>query len=145
MTTHLFTVIPGLLTAVNTAVILGLGGYFVIQGSMTIGMLVAFQSLVTSFLEPVTRLVMLGGALQAVDNGLSGLDHVLRHPLDASASAPAAGADDAPTAKLAGELVLRNVTFGYSPLAAPLLQDFSLTLKPGARVALVGDSGSGKS
>jgi NHLM bacteriocin system ABC transporter peptidase/ATP-binding protein len=143
MATHLFKVAPGFLSSVNTAVILGLGGYFVIQGRMTIGMLVAFQSLMASFLEPVAHLVTLGGSIQLVGNGLRRLDDVLRHPLDASAGAPAA--DGGTAVKLTGGLELRNVTFGYSPLAPPLLQDFSLKLAPGARVALVGDTGSGKS
>jgi NHLM bacteriocin system ABC transporter peptidase/ATP-binding protein len=146
ISTHLFNVAPGFLTAANTAAILGLGGYFVIQGQLTIGMLVAFQSLVASFLEPVTRLVAMGGSLQVVDNGLGRLDDVLRHPLDPSAAPPSAAAQQgAPAVKLTGTLALENVTFGYSTLSPPLLQDFSLTLKPGARVALVGDSGSGKS
>jgi NHLM bacteriocin system ABC transporter peptidase/ATP-binding protein len=145
MSTQVFHVAPAFLSAANAAIILGLGGYFVIQGRMTIGMLVAFQSLMASFLEPLTRLVTLGGSLQLVGNGLRRLDDVLQHPLDASAAAPGVAPDAVPPVKLTGELELRGVTFGYSPLAPPLLQDFSLKLTPGARVALVGDTGSGKS
>jgi NHLM bacteriocin system ABC transporter peptidase/ATP-binding protein len=146
MSTHLFNVAPAFLTAANASIVLGVGGYFVIEGQMTIGMLVAFQSLMTSFLEPVTQLVGLGGALQMVETGIRRLDDVLRHPLDASAAATAPGAAGETSAvKLTGELELRGVTFGYSPLHPPLIQDFSLKLTPGARVALVGVTGSGKS
>jgi len=114
---------------------------------MTIGTLVAFQSLMVSFLEPVTRLVALGGAVQMIETGLRRLDDVLRHRLDVSATAPIDSTPDgAPEAvKLTGELELRGVTFGYSPLHPPLIQDFSLKLTPGSRVALVGITGSGKS
>lgn len=146
LSTQMFNVAPVFLSAANAAIVLGLGGYLVIDGRMTIGMLVAFQSLMASFLEPVTRLVALGGSVQMVGTGLRRLDDVLQHRLDVSADGPADGpADGAPAVKLTGELELRGVTFGYSPLHPPLIQDFSLKLTPGARVALVGVTGSGKS
>jgi ABC-type bacteriocin/lantibiotic exporter with double-glycine peptidase domain len=99
----------------------------------------------TAFLSPVNRLVDLGGTLQEVKGDMTRLDDVLRAPLDpplVHTRLPLA-ADSA--AKLTGHLELRNVTFGYSRLEPPLIEDFSLTLKTGSRVALVGGSGSGKS
>ena len=146
LSTHLFNVAPAFLSAVNAAIVLGLGGYLVIDGRMTIGTLVAFQSLMVSFLGPVMQLVALGGSVQMVGTGLRRLDDVLRHPLDASVAASADGpAEGTPEVKLTGALELRGVTFGYSPLHPPLIEDFSLKLMPGARVALVGVTGSGKS
>ncbi len=137
---------PALLSAVNTAAILGLGALRVISGDMTVGMLVAFQSLMMSFLDPVEQLVGLGGSLQEIEGELSRLDDVLRYPADANLEKEAelAPAGKGPI-KLSGQLELRNVTFGYARLGPPLIEDFSLTVRPGARVALVGQSASGKS
>jgi len=139
---------PVFLTATNHAAILGFGGYLVMQGELTLGMLVAFQSLMSSFLAPVNHLVSLGSVLQTIEGGLRRLDDVMEHPVDphAGGAVPPPGSEGAkPILKLAGELELRGVTFGYSRLKPPLLSDFSLKIPPGARVALVGPSGCGKS
>lgn len=139
--------IPGLLFTTTNALVLGIGGLYVIQGRMTIGMLVAFRILMGRFLQPVEGLVQLGQTVQELQGDLARLDDVLAHEVDPS-EVPAQ--EDAPEitapASLSGELELRGVTFGYGPRTAePLLEDFDLHLKPGERVALVGTSGSGKS
>jgi NHLM bacteriocin system ABC transporter peptidase/ATP-binding protein len=144
--TQILAVVPTLLTAVNTAAILFIGGLRVMDGALTIGMLVAFQSLMASFIDPVNEIVALGGTLQEVQGNLNRLDDVFNYEQDRgiAQSAKVLAPKGAP-AKLAGYLELRNVTFGYSRLDKPLIEDFSLWLKPGDRVALVGASGSGKS
>ncbi len=139
------SVIPVLLTSVNAAVVIGLGGLTVMDGLMTIGTLIAFQSLMSSFIEPVNRLVDLGGKLQEVEGDLSRLDDVLRYPRDPSVADKALAPLHESKQKLDGYLELRKITFGYSRLDPPLIVNFSLKLKPGDRVALVGGSGSGKS
>jgi NHLM bacteriocin system ABC transporter peptidase/ATP-binding protein len=140
----LLSAVPSLLSALNTAIILLVGGLQVMDGRMTMGTLVAFQSLMSSFIDPVNRLVDFGATLQQVEGDIHRLDDVLRHPLDPQVE-PAVR-DRAPAlVKLSGYLELRNVTFGYDLLAPPLVEDFSLRLAPGSRVALVGPSGSGKS
>jgi len=137
--------LPPLLTAVSTAVVLGLGGRRVMNGEMSMGMLVAFQALMITFITPVNQLFVVGGTAQEVKADMARLDDVLRaevvYPdIDDPDDLP----DDAPS-KLTGNLELRGITFGYSRLEPPLVEDFSLTLRPGSRVALVGGSGSGKS
>jgi NHLM bacteriocin system ABC transporter peptidase/ATP-binding protein len=144
--TQILDTVPALLTAVNTALILGIGGLRVMNGSLSLGGLVAFQLLMASFIAPVNRLVSLGGKLQTVEGDMNRLDDVLRYRLDPAAGS---GSGDLPPAqgpvRLDGFLELRDVSFGYSRLDPPLIENFNLRLKPGSRVALVGGSGSGKS
>jgi NHLM bacteriocin system ABC transporter peptidase/ATP-binding protein len=138
--------VPAMLSGLNTAVILALGGWWVIQGHLTVGMLVAFQTLMASFTGPFNTLVNLGSTLQTAEGAMNRLDDVLWYKQDPLLTPPPAGAPSPPSrVKLTGELELRNVTFGYSRLEPPLIEGFNLTIKPGQRVALVGGSGSGKS
>ena len=136
---------PALLNAISSAVVLAFGGYRVMQGDLTMGMLIAFQSLMASFVGPVGSLMGLASQLQELQGDMNRLDDVFRYPVDAQVVAGDAPGSDLASDKLTGRLELRNVTFGYSILAEPLLKDFSLTLEPGSRVALVGPSGCGKS
>lgn len=131
------------LTAINNTVVLGAGAFLVMQGQWTIGTLVAFQSLMASFLGPFNSLVNLGATLQNATGCLNRLDDVLNHPLDPQwENAPTQAT---PPSRLSGHLELKNISFGYSRRDPPLIQNFNLTLQPGQRVALVGGSGSGKS
>jgi NHLM bacteriocin system ABC transporter peptidase/ATP-binding protein len=143
-------ILPSLLTALNTVLILSFGGLRVMDGFLTMGALVAFQSLMQSFLTPVNNLVGLGGRLQELGGDMNRLDDVLKYkqdpvlqnntPPDATVSA-----SELRKNKLDGHLELKNITFGYSTLEGPLIKNFSLTMKAGSRVALVGSSGCGKS
>ncbi len=144
--TQLLNVIPHFLMGINTTIMLGLGGLQVMHGHLTIGELMAFQGLMLSFSMPINQLVMLGSQLQEAEGDMNRLDDVLNYQVDPElALSEQVEADvDAP-ASLSGGLELKNVTFGFSRLAAALIEDFSLSLKPGSRVALVGPSGSGKS
>ena len=143
LTTLFLSNVPPLLLGVTTALVLGVGGARVMDGYLTMGMLIAFQSLMFAFLAPVNKLVELGSTLQEVRGDMNRLDDVLRYRtdpgLEALAPVPAEG-----HVKLEGYLELRGVTFGYNRLDPPLIQDFNLRLTPGMRVALVGGSGCGK-
>lgn len=141
ISTQFMAVFPVFLSGINNAIVLALGGFFILQGQMTVGMLVAFQSLMTSFMTPVTEIVNLGTELQELEGEMNRLDDVLQYPPE-DIGAPN---DTYNGEKLQGFVELRDVTFGYNPLDPPLIENFNLKLTPGSRVALVGGSGSGKS
>jgi NHLM bacteriocin system ABC transporter peptidase/ATP-binding protein len=142
--TTTLAVVPPLLAALGNAAVLGLGSLRIIHGQMSVGDLVAFQTLAASFSTPIARLVGLGANLQQIKAGLAQLDDVFANPVD-PATEPRAGAAESDAARLAGAVELRSVTFGYNPNEPPLIKDFSLSVRPGQRIALVGRSGSGKS
>jgi NHLM bacteriocin system ABC transporter peptidase/ATP-binding protein len=136
------SIVAPTLAALNSAMILLIGGLRAVEGHVSIGLLVAFQALVTSFTAPVARLNGVAGRIQDFTADVNRLKDVESFPVDPiySRAEPAAS-----TRKLDGHVTLENITFGYSPLDKPLLSDFSLTVGPGRQVALVGGSGSGKS
>ena len=139
----LLDMFPTLFSGLTLAAILGIGGLRVIEGSLTLGGLVAFQSLVASFSEPITQLVNQFGSFHTITGGLERLEDIYNYPL----AAPQRAESPAPRlpAKLLGRIELIDIHFGYSILEPPLLAGLSITIEPGRRVALVGASGSGKS
>ncbi|MEA4929546.1 MAG: NHLP family bacteriocin export ABC transporter peptidase/permease/ATPase subunit [Candidatus Limiplasma sp.] len=120
------------------------GAALIINGAMTIGMLLAFQGFLAAFLGPVETLRSLREEMGLLRATMERVQDVLNYQPDAY---PAASPDDQTHTyrKLSGNVELHNVTFGYNPLAAPLIRDFNLTLKTGERIAIVGASGCGKS
>ncbi len=143
--------VPPMLGSVVAAALLCLGGLQVMEGVLTLGMLLALQTLMTNFLNPVGQLVDLSASFQTVQGTLNRLEDVLRYPADSSWQ-PDGGENGEPAPlnlaipfRLTGRLEVRDLSFGYSRLEEPLIENFSLSLRPGARIALVGGSGSGKS
>lgn len=143
-TTALLTVFPALMSSLTTAAILGVGGFRVMEGALSIGAIVAIQSLMANFNKPIAALVDLGGQVQKINGDLVRLDDVAAHT-PAAPRGPQAGAAWQGPSTLSGRLEVRDLSFGYSALDAPLLDSISMRLEPGARVAIVGGSGSGKS
>jgi NHLM bacteriocin system ABC transporter peptidase/ATP-binding protein len=136
--------VPPFVQTMSTAAVLVLGGIKVMEGELTVGMLVAYQTLLGSFTRPLTSFVQFGSTLQELQADMNRLDDVIRYPEDKQYSA-GAGQAQPKRVKLSGKVELRNITFGYSPLDKPLVENFNLVVQPGRRVALVGSSGSGKS
>jgi ABC-type bacteriocin/lantibiotic exporter with double-glycine peptidase domain len=130
----------------STVAVLLLGGFKVMEGELTVGMLVAYQLLMNSFTRPLQSLVQFGSTLQELRADLNRLDDVLQYSEDDTyRQEERQSVPDRKLVKLSGKVEICNVTFGYSPLEKPLIREFSLTIEPGHRVALVGASGSGKS
>ncbi len=142
--------LPGLFLLLGGMAVLGLGGWRVMSGDMTIGALMGFYVLAGHFLVPIGRFVQFADVFQILEADLQRIDDVLD-----AAEDPALKADDGtgPTMvstlngrlRLAGRIELRDVTFGYQRNRQPLIEGFSLTVEPGQRIAVIGPTGSGKS
>ncbi|MCQ2423941.1 MAG: NHLP family bacteriocin export ABC transporter peptidase/permease/ATPase subunit [Clostridia bacterium] len=133
--------IPQLVSALANDVVLFLGVYLAMTGAFTVGMIMAFQGFLASFMAPALTLVSAGQTLQEMRTQMERVDDVMEYPTDDVFDESASDGQ----AKLSGRIELKNVTFGYSPLAEPLIRDFSMTVEPGQSVAVVGASGCGKS
>ena len=129
-------------TLANYAVFI-IGIWFVMNGEFTLGALQMFQGFLGSFMAPAMTLVSAGQTIQEMRTQMERVEDVMEYPLDPNAK------EDTDTEqklrKLRGNVELKNISFGYSKLSDPLIKDFSMSIKPGGRVAFVGTSGCGKS
>ena len=136
--------IPSLLATLADAAVMVLGVWLTMQGSFTLGQIMLFQGFLGSFMSPAMTLISAGQMIQEMRTEMERVEDVMQYPLDVSYS-DAPLAEEADYSKLSGRIELKNVTFGYSRLGEPLIRDFSMSVKPGDRVAFVGSSGCGKS
>ena len=137
--------LPLLLGGLNSALIMTVGGFSIMEGIMTAGIYTAFNNLIAKFHEPVQKLLALGNVLQNTEMQMRRLDDVRRYKTD-SLNYPDENQSVTFTGnRLSGELTMKDVSFGYSPLDPPLIEHFDLHLEPGRWAAVVGSSGSGKS
>lgn len=134
--------VPSFVSGLSNTAVLIIGVWLTMQGQFTVGMIMAFQGFLESFLSPAEKLISAGQTLQEMRTEMERVEDVMEYPTDVEFSDMR---EDIEYDKLSGCVELKNVTFGYSRLAAPLIENFSLTLKPGSRVAFVGPSGCGKS
>ena len=140
----MLSTVPVLLLSINSAIILILGASRVMDGVLTMGMLVAFQALTASFVNPVSALMGLGSRIQVMGAQFNKLDDVLAHQKDSSFIL-SKDVEEPKSLKLEGYIEIKNLKFGYCRLDPPLIENFNLSLKPGNKIAIVGASGSGKS
>lgn len=151
--TNGLSVVPTTLSSLTSVLVLAIGGVGVMSGSLSLGILVGFQALMSSFLSPISQLVSLAQQAQTAQGQLMQVNDVLSSAVDEQftrtpvpgSGRTAAEAACAVTARLNGALELRDVEFGYTRVGKPLISEFNLSVAPGSRVALVGSSGSGKS
>ena len=140
-----FLSIPVLLQELSNAAILTIGVWLIMKGKFSVGMLVAFQSLLQQFMMPVESLLDIGQSIQETRTSMERVQDVMKYASDNSYVKTFSEDDITEFEKLKGTIELRHVTFGYSKLEEPLLKDFNLIIHPGDKVAFVGPSGCGKS
>ena len=134
--------IPNLVTSLSNIIVLGTGVYLVLHGLFTIGMVMAFQGFLSSFMQPANSLITAAQSMQEMVTEMERVDDVMSYPTDPYLEEKEKKAE---YEKLTGSIEMKDIVFGYAPLGAPLITDFSLSVKPGQKIALVGRSGCGKS
>ena len=134
--------LPSAITAAANIAVLGLGVLLVIRGKFTAGMVMAFQGFLSSFMAPASTLIAAGQSMQEMTTQMERVDDVMGYPEDPSFQVKEKKEE---YQKLSGAIELKNVTFGYSRLGKPQVTDFSMTVKPGQKIAFVGRTGCGKS
>lgn len=139
-----YGLIPQIVSALVNITIMALGLYLIIHGQFTVGMLFAFQTMLSSFMAPVMELANAGTTIREMRTNMERIEDVMEYPTDVEYREET-NEEEISFDKLTGKVELKNVTFGYSRLAPPLIEDFSMTLEPGQKVAFVGSSGCGKS
>lgn len=142
--------LPGLFSMLTAAAVLGIGGWRVASGEMSIGLLVGLYILAAAFLAPVGRFVLFAESFLLLDSSLYQINDVMDAATDPLLPTPHGGSVSGVATlggrlRLAGRIEMRDVTFGYGRHRAPLIENFSLTVEPGQRVAVIGPTGSGKS
>lgn len=123
----------------SSALIIGIGGWLVHRGSVSLGTVVAFVLLLASLFDPVQQLSQLYNTLQSAAAALHKLFGILDAQPDVAES------DNPITLPVSGDVVVDAVTFTYAGAHRSALSDVSVTLKAGTRLALVGPTGAGKS
>jgi NHLM bacteriocin system ABC transporter peptidase/ATP-binding protein len=132
--------LPVLATGLVNMSVLVLGAYLILKGELTVGMLMAFQGFMGSFLDPVNAIVNASQTIVEMRSQMERVEDVMKYPEDHRDTK-----NEVTQGKLGGLLEMKHVTFGYSPLQPPLIEDFNLRIEPGHSVAFVGSSGCGKS
>ena len=135
--------LPQIVTTLANDTVLVLGVWLTMQGQFTVGMIMAFQGFLSSFMAPASSFISAGQVLQEMQTQMERIEDVMEYPTEEPFAPEAEEQTD--YEKLSGKIEVRNLEFGYSPLGAPLIRDFNLTLEPGKSVAIVGQSGCGKS
>ena len=143
-TNNYLGLIPSFLSNLANYAVLGIGIWFVMQGRFTLGALQMFQGFLGAFMSPAMTLVTAGQTIQEMRTQMERVEDVMEYPSDSNVIYSANSQSEG-LRKLRGRIELKNVTFGYSRLAEPVIRDFSMTMEPGSRVAFVGSSGCGKS
>ena len=142
-TNQFFGIIPAFFSTLANYAVLVVGVWMTMDGCFTLGAVLMFQGFLGSFMAPAMTLVSAGQTIQEMRTQMERVEDVMEYPVDENVAERETEVTE--LSKLRGNLELKNITFGYSRLTEPLIKDFSLSLKTGQWVALVGASGCGKS
>ena len=137
--------IPLMVLHMCNALILCLGAWYILQGELTPGMLLATQGLASSIIYPINNTVKSAQRLFQSHAAMERLEEVNNTAKEYADMVIPDESDLPERTKLRGEIELRNVTFGYDRSLPPILNHFSLKINAGESVAFVGFSGCGKS
>jgi ABC-type bacteriocin/lantibiotic exporter with double-glycine peptidase domain len=137
--------LPEFVLQATNGAILCLGSWLILQGEMTPGMILASQGLINETIYPIIRAIASVQTVMRINSSIQRIKDVTDCSQESAELSLPAGDELPDTAKLAGEIELRDVTFGYDRSLPPILSHFSLKIKAGERIALVGPSGCGKS
>ena len=137
-------ILPAMISIAANYMVLFAGVRFAMDGNFTIGMITVFQGFLGAYMEPVDMLIGAGQMILEMRTDMERVEDVMQYPDDPFIVDESISKKEDYT-KLSGNVELKNVTFGYSPLGEPVIKDFSMKLDPGSRVAIVGPSGCGKS
>ena len=137
--------VPLLINLLTAVAIMIVGALSVIDGSLSLGGLIAFQALAIGVNGPISTLVFNSSAVQTIANNLERIDDALDNPIDGRYLVPPINAEAraASLRPLSGSVRFRDVEFSYAG-GEPVVRGLSFDLEPGSRVALVGTSGAGK-
>ena len=136
--------IPEFINTIARFLVLVVGVDLVINGKFTIGMVLSFQMYLDYFTAPAMSIVQASQSLQEMRSNMERLEDVMEYPDDKMFSAKALAEGEAYT-KLKGDIHIKDVTFGYSRLAEPVIKNFNLDIEAGSKIAIIGSSGCGKS
>ena len=143
--TMFLATLPFYLQEFSNYIVMFMGFWLIISGQLTAGLLLTFLQFMKAIAQPVNQLLEAGESLEIMGASVERIRDVMDYPEEENTAAGTDAIDLEKARKLSGKVEMSHVTFGYSKYGDPLLEDFSLTLEPGKRVALVGASGSGKS
>lgn len=136
------TSISGLISQLALTLLITVGAWHMMAGSLSMGMLLALQMILTGFLAPFNQIVNASMKIQNLKVDMMRINDILKNPTDRMDYRPE---DPSLPTHLKGKLEFRNVTFGYNPLDTPMFEELSFKIEPGQKVAFVGKSGAGKS
>ncbi len=138
--------LPVLVQTLISTVLFGIGGWLLMTEDFTIGLYTALMLFINSFTAPVKELVDLGQSVQTIKIDMARIDDVMKNPIDSlfTTFKTRNNTPSIPIQPFKGYLELRDVSYGYSNLDPPFIENFNLRLAPGQKVALVGPSGCGK-